>query len=87
MSLRYRHVRRSAAVFALAVATHPTEAGVPTRTAAAQCAGETLPNGICLPSIWPPIEPHTDKFARPAYLDHAPDTIVLVGRQLFVDGA
>jgi hypothetical protein len=50
-------------------------------------AGETLPNGIVLPDIWPP---HTSQWTGEPmpvpYLEHPPAVIpITLGRQLFVD--
>ncbi len=53
----------------------------------AAVAGETLPNGIVLPDVWPPriAEPTREPMAVP-YLEHRPDVIPIdLGRQLFVD--
>ncbi len=55
--------------------------------AAAQ-AGETLPNGIVLPEIWPPetIDPASRDPMPVPYLDNPPETIPInTGRQLLVD--
>eukprot|EP00037_Helgoeca_nana_P012729 m.116056 g.116056 ORF g.116056 m.116056 type:complete len:415 (-) comp21613_c0_seq2:38-1282(-) len=49
------------------------------------CPGEVLANGICLGSTWPPIEPHTHRFPDPPYINNPPNTINLIGRQLFID--
>jgi hypothetical protein len=50
--------------------------------------GETLPNGIRLPRVWPPryLDPASDEPMEAPYLDAPPALIpVDLGRQLFVD--
>ncbi|MDA3923534.1 MAG: glycosyl hydrolase family 32 [Kiritimatiellae bacterium] len=50
--------------------------------------GETLPNGICLPRIWPPRDgnPGSDEPMEVPYLEAPPSILPIdTGRQLFVD--
>ena len=50
--------------------------------------GETLPNGIRLPTVWPPryVDPASDEPMETPYLDAPPAVIPIdTGRQLFVD--
>ena len=55
--------------------------------ASASLAGDTLYNGITLPSPWPPRRRFADDYpVTPPYLTDPPDVIPIdVGRQLFVD--
>jgi hypothetical protein len=50
-------------------------------------AGETLPNGIVLPDVWPPRTGHWNGEPMPVpYLDAPPHVVTIeMGRQLFVD--
>jgi len=65
--------------------------GAPGAFAQNQVGGETLPNGIVLPGVWPPkvdwkdIEAHKP-LAQPPYLESPPAVIPIdTGRQLLVD--
>src|SRR5206468_7857429 len=53
--------------------------------AAAESGGETLSNGIHLPTPWPPRHKHSFEPHAPPYLASPPVVIPIVGRQLFVD--
>ena len=56
------------------------------------CETEILPNGICLPEIWPPRDAFQNASSQwmmkwPPYLENPPAAInITSGRQLFVDG-
>src|SRR5262249_4011207 len=53
--------------------------------AAAESGGETLSNGIRLPTPWPPRHKHSFEPHAPPHLVSPPAVIPIVGRQLFVD--
>ncbi len=55
------------------------------RPSAASPGGEVLPNGIRLPSPWPPRRAYSLEPMPLPYLDKPPAVIPIVGRQLFVD--
>src|SRR5205823_5017799 len=60
--------------------------GLATSSAAlGESGGETLSNGIRLPSPWPPRHKHSFEPHAPPYLASPPAVIPIVGRQLFVD--
>ncbi len=54
--------------------------------ALAQSGGQTIYNGIVLPSQWPPVGTPTQAYQLPFYITSPPSVITIdVGRQLFVD--
>jgi hypothetical protein len=57
-----------------------------TGTAFAQSGGQTIYNGIVLPSQWPPVGGPSQAPQVPSYITNPPSVIPIdVGRQLFVD--